>query len=515
MPKTTTTKLASKPAQARCLPDPPPAFITFQVDATEEDLVGESLFIFGAFTGWQGGAIEMTDNGDGTWQTTQLVSGSANVDYKYSIGFPSDQGNEESGSFVLVGDSTTFEMGGCGVANGFGGWNRRFLRSGVDETVPLHCFNSCSICSGLGCTIPDACNYEAFAAIEDGSCLFAGDECDDGVEYTAFDSFNSACECQGIIQSVFDIISNSSEHEIFTEALLLSGLKDDLDGPEEYTVLAPSDSAITAFLSLNGVNETQFLTAFNLREVLESNIIEGIFPYEYIAFEPDSIVTISGQSLPCVSSMYPSCELEISSPNITGENGLVHFANALLWSPDSFDGCTISVACNYNPFATNDDNSCEFICPGCTDAACNFVVGALQDDGTCTYPEDSGWCNCEGAVVDALGICGGTCDFDQDNDGVCDDVDDCIGIVDACGICNGPGAIYPCGCDDYPEGSCSCDGLTLIDQCGVCDGDGTSCVGCMYDFACTYDPAATIQDVSLCDGTCGGASRWRAITTRQ
>ena len=70
------------------------------------------------------------------------------------------------------------------------------------------------------------------------------------------------------------------------------------------------------------------LTAFNLREVLESNIIEGIFPYEYIAFEPDSIVTISGQSLPCVSSMYPSCELEISSPNITGENGLVHFANA-------------------------------------------------------------------------------------------------------------------------------------------------------------------------------------------
>ena len=170
------------------------------------------------------------------------------------------------------------------------------------------------------------------------------------------------------------------------------------------------------------------------------------------------------------------------------------------------EGCTVPIACNYNPYAINDDNSCVFVCPGCTDpVACNFDAGALQEDGTCSYPEDSGWCNCEGAVSDALGICGGTCGFDQDSDGVCDDVDDCIGIVDACGICNGPGAIYPCGCDDYPEGSCSCDGLTLVDQCGVCDGDGTSCIGCMYDFACTYDSEATIQDVSMCEfGTCGG-----------
>ena len=169
-------------------------------------------------------------------------------------------------------------------------------------------------------------------------------------------------------------------------------------------------------------------------------------------------------------------------------------------------GCTISIACNYDPSAIIDDNSCVFVCLGCTDSeACNFDAGALQEDGTCSYPEDSGWCNCEGAVSDALGICGGTCGFDQDNDGVCDDVDDCIGIVDACGICNGPGAIYPCGCNDYPEGSCSCDGLTLVDQCGVCDGDGTSCVGCMYDFACTYDPEATIQDASQCEfGTCAG-----------
>ena len=29
-----------------------------------------------------------------------------------------------------------------------------------------------------------------------------------------------------------------------------------------------------------------------------------------------------------------------------------------------------------------------------------------------------------------------------DGDGICDDVDDCVGAYDECGICNGPGAIY-------------------------------------------------------------------------
>ena len=45
-------------------------------------------------------------------------------------------------------------------------------------------------------------------------------------------------------------------------------------------------------------------------------------------------------------------------------------------------------------------------------------------------------------------------------DGVCDDVDDCLEL-DECGVCNGPGAIYDCGCSDIPSGDCDCDGNTL------------------------------------------------------
>ena len=181
-----------------CLPDPDPANLTFQVDANEVEMAGESMFIFGAFTGWQGGAIEMTDNGDGTWQTTQLVSGSVNVDYKYSIGAPTNDGNDESGSYVLAGDSTTFEMEGCGVGNGFGGYNRRFVRSGMDEVIPLHCYNSCGACLGDGgCLDSLACNYDMTAMTDDGSCTYPGDACDDMDETTINDLLNDDCVCVG------------------------------------------------------------------------------------------------------------------------------------------------------------------------------------------------------------------------------------------------------------------------------------------------------------------------------
>ena len=59
---------------------------------------------------------------------------------------------------------------------------------------------------------------------------------------------------------------------------------------------------------------------------------------------------------------------------------------------------------------------------------------------------------------------------DEDADGICDDVDPCVGELDECGICNGPGAIYECGCADIPAGDCDCDGNQL-DALGVCGGD--------------------------------------------
>ena len=81
-----------------------------------------------------------------------------------------------------------------------------------------------------------------------------------------------------------------------------------------------------------------------------------------------------------------------------------------------------------------------------------------------------GACDCDGNLLDALGVCGGDCATDMDGDGVCDDSDDCIGELDACGICNGPGAVFDCGCTMAPAGACDCEGNQL-DAVGVCGGD--------------------------------------------
>ena len=67
--------------------------------------------------------------------------------------------------------------------------------------------------------------------------------------------------------------------------------------------------------------------------------------------------------------------------------------------------------------------------------------------------------------------------------------------VDLCGVCEGPGPIYPCGCEEIPEWACDCDGNQL-DVLGVCGG------GCLGDF----------DGDGICDeygpGACGGLSTW-------
>ena len=70
--------------------------------------------------------------------------------------------------------------------------------------------------------------------------------------------------------------------------------------------------------------------------------------------------------------------------------------------------------------------------------------------------------------------------LDIDGDGLCDDVDDCVGEYDACMIC---------------------------------EGDGTSCFGCTYPLAQNFNEAALLDDGSctfeiepMCPGDFNGDS---------
>ena len=96
-------------------------------------------------------------------------------------------------------------------------------------------------------------------------------------------------------------------------------------------------------------------------------------------------------------------------------------------------GCMDSTACNYDAAATEDDGTCA------VDDACGVCggPGAIYDCGCADIPV--GDCDCVGNQNDVLGNCGGGCIADADDDGICDDIDDCVGVEDACGVCNGSG----------------------------------------------------------------------------
>ena len=77
-------------------------------------------------------------------------------------------------------------------------------------------------------------------------------------------------------------------------------------------------------------------------------------------------------------------------------------------------------------------------------------------------------------------MCGGDCPEDVNENGICDDEEDCLGTVDACGVCDGPGAIYECGCEDIAEGDY--------------DGDGTSSTSAVCVVALAPSTSAAVSN---------------------
>lgn len=120
-------------------------------------------------------------------------------------------------------------------------------------------------------------------------------------------------------------------------------------------------------------------------------------------------------------------------------------------------------------------SACGESVSACDDnSACNF-----GNEGECTHISENK-CDCDGNILDCNDVCGGSA------------------ILDLCGICNGPGAIYECGCNELSEGTCDCDGNVLdcndvcggsavLDECGICNG-----AGAVYDCGCE----------NLTEGTC-------------
>ena len=69
----------------------------------------------------------------------------------------------------------------------------------LDASTINDVFGTDCVCAGMlvGCMEPTACNYNAAAVMDDGSCGFPGDPCEDGDPNTTGELFGSDCTCGG------------------------------------------------------------------------------------------------------------------------------------------------------------------------------------------------------------------------------------------------------------------------------------------------------------------------------
>jgi pimeloyl-ACP methyl ester carboxylesterase len=131
------------------------------------------------------------------------------------------------------------------------------------------------------------------------------------------------------------------------------------------------------------------------------------------------------------------------------------------FDPAPIAGCTDTDACNYDPSAEMNNNTCTY--PGCTDpTACDFDPAA-GCNGTCTYPDE--------IFLD----CFGNCINDSNSNGFCDEQEGCL-----------------------DAGACNYNSDYLFDD-GSCEYE--TCAGCTDPLANNYDPEASIEDGS-CDFDC-------------
>jgi len=339
-----------------------------------------------------------------------------------------------------------------------------------------------------GCTEPAACNYDASANVDDGSCENISCVCPDetgvAIQFDMIDSFGDGW--------------NGANYSIV-----------DANGDE-----VAAGSLEEAFFSVD-----------------ENNFTGADYGYDLFCLQPGCYeITVEGGSFPSeVSWVLGTAD---GATTVTSGGPIDGLAFSI---GGAICGCTEEGACNYNMDATGDDGSCEYdSCAGCTDStACNYDMDATIDDGTyCCYDNcvtidltdsgNNGWggvtytiTTVDGSEMGtgtlALGGSGsddycltagcyiitvteGGVDFEIGwsiqgafgglvAGGAGESVTFNVGTGDACIV----GCDIACACNYNPD--------TNISDLASCEFDG--CSGCTYEEAAQYDENAVVDD-----GTC-------------
>ena len=345
---------------------------------------------------------------------------------------------------------------------------------------------------GLGCTDANACNYDADATLDDGSCDFDCAGCTDetACNYNAaalIDDGSCDFSCYGCTNpEACNYDPSATLDDGFCELpdpvegcptcdyplnIVETGLVASAAGTPALTGASGTLSSLDVTLNFSNSGGGQSWPADMMVEIgLPDGNCYSIGGYNFTSACTDlgNYQVVWPAAWQTTTSGTYTTTVDLAGAGLTGtgpwsftlvngwttSSGVDYDATLTLnglCTTDETDipGCTDASACNYNPQATTDDGSCDFAsCSGCTDAtACNYNPESTEDDGSCEFTSCAG----------------------------CTDVNAC----------------------NYDAGATIDDGSCLeLDACGVCGGDNSTCSGCTDPEADNYDPNALVDDGS-------------------
>ena len=262
----------------------------------------------------------------------------------------SDSLVEGATAATIFGADVTFSlMGGAMVNNANIGPADIIAVNGVVHVID-------AVLLTFGCTDENACNYDALALVDDGSCGDAvGAMCDDGDDNTVNDMVTAGCGCAGIPATVVDIVVNSPVHTLLTQAVLAAELDSTLAATDSLTVFAPTDDAITALATALGTDAAGILALPNLANILTYHVVGAIAMSTDLS-DGQQITTLQGSdvSVTITGDTVMINQAMVTVADLVAGNGVVHVIDAVLLT----EGCTNADACNYDPLALTDDGSC-------------------------------------------------------------------------------------------------------------------------------------------------------------
>lgn len=275
-----------------------------------------------------------------------------------------------------------------------------------------------------GCTIPQACNYNANADADDGSCEFDCFGCMNSEACNFEEAFtqasNETClfiqdlhpspfvDCEGTCYNDVNDNGVCDEEEV-------SGCMDPVscnflgeatidDGSCDYTSCAGC---------INPAACNHDADAWVSDGSCDYSSCSGCVAQNACNYDPSAMIDDGTCLFPVdlYNKGYVDCD-DLCLNDTDGDG---------ICDEEEQMGCTDSGACNFDAEATDDDSSCEFSsCAGCTNENyCNYNPMATLDNGSCANPEDL----YPDAMVDGVSTvdCLGRCLNDANENGICDE----------------------------------------------------------------------------------------------